>query len=297
MRQIPEVLGAHLAGEATTTCHAWRLTRRDGVVMGFTEHDRDLVFDGTLFAAMTGFADGGEVESGLGLAADAAEVIGAFSADAITRADLTAGRYDGALVETFLVNWQSPDDYLLRSTRELGEVRNGPDAFRAELRSLAARLDRPGGRIYARACDAELGDTRCTVDLDDPVYRGEGMIGAETSAETFSVTGLAGHADGWFRQGRIDFTSGALAGLAFTVSEHTREAGVTRLTLWSPASAPPEPGDMFTVIAGCDKRRETCRDKFANILNFQGFPFMPGSDFAYGYADGETVHDGSPLIP
>ena len=49
--------------------------------------------------------------------------------------------------------------------------------------------------------------------------------------------------------------------------------------------------------AGCDKRRETCRDKFANILNFQGFPFMPGSDFAYGYADGETVHDGRPLIP
>ena len=297
MRQIPEALAAHLAGEVTTTCHAWRLTRRDGLVMGFTEHDRDLAFDGTLFAAMTGFADGGEVESGLGLAADAAEVIGAFSADAITRADLVAGRYDGALVDTFLVNWQSPDDYLLRSTRELGEVRNGPDAFRAELRSLAARLDRPVGRIYARGCDAELGDSRCTVDLEDPAYRGEGAIGTESSADAFDVTGLAGQADGWFRQGRIVFTSGALDGLSFTVAEHRREPGVTRLTLWSPAFTAPAPGDTFTVTAGCDKRRETCRDKFANILNFQGFPFMPGSDFAYGYADCETVHDGRPLIP
>jgi uncharacterized phage protein (TIGR02218 family) len=297
MRKIPEALAEHLTGEATTTCHAWRLIRRDGTVMGFTEHDRDLAFDDTFFAAMTGFVGGGEVESGLGLAADSAEVIGAFSADAITRVDLAAGRYDGALVETFLVNWQSPNDHLLRSTRELGEVRNGPDAFRAELRSLAARLDRPGGRIYARGCDAELGDSRCTVDIDDPAFRGEGAIGEEVSAETFTVTGLAGHADGWFRQGRIAFTSGALTGLSFTIAEHRREAGVTRLSLWEPAFAVPAPGDTFTVVAGCDKRRETCRDKFANILNFQGFPFMPGSDFAYGYADGETVHDGRPLIP
>ena len=174
MREIPEALAVHLKGEATTTCHAWRLTRRDGTVMGFTEHDRDLEFDGTVFAAMTGFADGGEVETGLGLSADAAEVVGAFSAEAITRADLAAGRYDGALVETFLVNWQSPDDHVLRSTRELGEVRNGPDAFQAELRSLAAKLDRPGGRIYARGCDAELGDARCRVNLDDPRRRGDG---------------------------------------------------------------------------------------------------------------------------
>lgn len=297
MREIPEALAVHLKGEATTTCHAWRLTRRDGTVMGFTEHDRDLEFDGTVFAAMTGFADGGEVETGLGLSADAAEVVGAFSAEAITRADLAAGRYDGALVETFLVNWQSPDDHVLRSTRELGEVRNGPDAFQAELRSLAAKLDRPGGRIYARGCDAELGDARCRVNLDDPAYRGEGVVTEVVSDDGLAVSGLAGFETGWFRQGRIRFVTGALDGLEFSVAEHASDGGVARLTLWSPPALRPAAGDGFVIVTGCDKRRETCRDKFANILNFRGFPFMPGSDFAYGYADGDTVHDGRPLIP
>lgn len=296
MRQIPENLAAHLEGEATTTCHAWRLTRSDGTAMGFTEHDRDLVFDGTIFAAMTGFADGSEVETGLGLGAETADVIGAFSAVVISRADLAAGRYDGALVETFLVNWQSPEDHVLRSTRELGEVRSGPDAFHAELRSLAARLDRPGGRVYSRSCDAELGDGRCSVDLDTPAFTATGIVSDVLSDHVFRVSGLDGYDDGWFRQGKISFSSGALEGVSSTVAEHDGASGGARITLWSPPSARPKPGDTFTIAAGCDKRRETCRDRFANILNFQGFSFMPGSDFAYGYADGETEHDGRPLI-
>jgi uncharacterized phage protein (TIGR02218 family) len=46
------------------------------------------------------------------------------------------------------------------------------------------------------------------------------------------------------------------------------------------AGAPPVAvGDAFQVVAGCDKRFETCRTKFANHLNFRGFPHMPGNDF------------------
>jgi hypothetical protein len=107
MRDIPAGLKTHLDETSTTLCHAWRLTRSDGLVMGFTEHDRALSFDGTVFSAATGFR-GSEVETGLGLEADAAEIEGAFSDAAISPDDLALGRYDGARVETFLVNWQSP---------------------------------------------------------------------------------------------------------------------------------------------------------------------------------------------
>jgi uncharacterized phage protein (TIGR02218 family) len=127
------------------TCHAWRLTRTDGLVIGFTEHDHDArIFDGTVFSAATGFR-ASEVETGLGLEADAANVAGAFSDAAISTDDLALGRYDGARVETFLVNWQSPGDHVLLSTRELGEVRTAGQAFTVELRSLAASLDQPHG--------------------------------------------------------------------------------------------------------------------------------------------------------
>jgi uncharacterized phage protein (TIGR02218 family) len=159
MRDIPQALQAHLDQTSTTVCHAWRLIRTDGLVLGFTEHDRDLEFAGTVFSAATGFR-ATEVETGLGLEADAANVAGAFSDAAISADDLALGRYDGARVETFLVNWQSPADYMLLSTRELGEVRSAGPAFSVELRSLAARLDQPSGRLYGRRCDADLGSAR-----------------------------------------------------------------------------------------------------------------------------------------
>jgi phage conserved hypothetical protein BR0599 len=295
VRTLPPALAAHLAGPATTTCHAWRLTRKDGLVLGFTEHDRDLEFDGTVFSAASGFA-ASEVETGLGLHADGADLAGAFSSDTISAGDLADGRYDGAEVETFLVNWRDPEaQHVLLSTRELGEVRAAAGAFRAELRSLAARLDAPQGRLYARRCDAELGDDRCRVDL--AAFTFASTVTGVAADGTLTAAGLGDHAAGRFRNGRLTFSSGRLAGLSFRIAEHAVPGGAAVLTFWAPPAAPAAPGDAFTIEAGCDKTRETCSTSFDNILNFQGFPFMPGSDFAYGYADGDTVHDGRAIVP
>jgi len=296
MRDFPEPLNAHLNLTSTTTCHAWRLTRSDGLVLGFTEHDRDLAFDGTVFSAATGFR-ASEVETGLGLEADAANVAGAFSDAAISADDLALGRYDGARVETFLVNWQSPGDHVLLSTRELGEVRTAGLAFSVELRSLAARLDRPQGRLYSRRCDADLGDGRCGKDISAPPFTLNGAIVEVIDEMTLIVSGLEGRPAGWFGHGRIRFSSGLLSGLSADISSHSVEAGTARLVLWSPLARLPEPDDEVSVSAGCDKSFETCSAKFANDINFQGFPYLPGSDFAYGYADGDTVHDGRPIVP
>lgn len=296
MRDLPAGLAAHLGQTATTICHAWRLIRSDGLVLGFTEHDRDLYFDGTAFSAAAGFR-ASEVETGLGLEADAAGVAGAFSAEAISADDLALGRYDGARVETYLVNWQNPEDHLLLSTRELGEVRSLGPAFSVELRSLAARLDQPRGRLYGRRCDADLGDARCTADISAPPFRIEGAIAEVADEMTLIVSGLGDRPSRWFSNGRIRFATGLLEGLTADISDHGAVAGGARLTLWSPLARLPSPGDQLVVTTGCDKSFDTCAAKFANILNFQGFPYLPGSDFAYGYADSDTVHDGRPIVP
>lgn len=296
MRALPEALATHLEQTSTTTCHAWRLTRTDGLVLGFTEHDRDLEFDGMVFSAATGFR-ASEVETGLGLEADAADVAGAFSASAISADDLVLGRYDGARVETFLVNWQSPGDHVLLSTRQLGEVRTAGEAFTVELRSLAAGLDQPHGRLYGRRCDADLGDARCTKDISSAPFSLSGTIVAISDEMTLIVSGLEDRPAGWFSHGRVRFLDGLLAGVSADISSHTVEAPGARLALWSPLARLPEPGDQLAVSAGCDKAFETCSAKFGNGLNFQGFPYLPGSDFAYGYADADTVHDGRPIVP
>lgn len=296
MRDIPAALASHLEQTSTTACHAWRLTRTDGLVLGFTEHDHDLEFSGTAFSAATGFR-ASEVETGLGLEADAANVAGAFSDAAISADDLALGRYDGARVETFLVNWQSPGDHVLLSTRELGEVRTAGQAFTVELRSLAARLDQPHGRLYGRRCDADLGDARCGRNISAAPFTLSGAIVAVNDEMTLTVSGLEGRPAGWFDQGRIRFVTGKLAGLSADITSHAAEPGGARLSLWSPLALLPAPGDQLSVTAGCDKAFETCSAKFGNGFNFQGFPYLPGSDFAYGYADSDTVHDGRPIVP
>lgn len=293
MRQVPAALAAHLEGSATTTCHAWRLTRRDGVVLGFTEHDRDLVFDGTRFLAASGF-QASDTDTGAGLSADGGDVAGAFSHDAITAEDIFAGRYDGAKVEVFLVNWAEPQQHLLLRVQDIGEVTLSGGQFRAELRRMTHRLDQVQGRIYSRRCDATLGDRRCGVKLDG--YTHSGVVLAVEDEVRFR-TALGRQTGDRFRYGVLTFTTGANAGLSMDVESQSNQGDETVLTLWLPPPMAMAVGDAFTVTAGCDKSFGMCRLIFGNSINFQGFPHMPGPDFAMSYADGETVHDGRPLIP
>lgn len=65
---------------------------------------------------------------------------GGFSSEAISESDLAAGRFDGAQVALYLVNWQAPEQHVLLNMREIGEVTRAGGAFRAELRSIAHRL-------------------------------------------------------------------------------------------------------------------------------------------------------------
>lgn len=294
MKTIDPDLAAHLAGEATTVCQSWRVTRRDGTVLGFTEHDRDLTFGGTLFLAASGFA-ASESEAEAGLSVAAGEVSGGFSSEAIDAADLRAGRYDGAKVEVFLVNWEAPEQHMLLRVQEIGEVRAAGGAFRAELRRLTHRLEQVQGRVYGRRCDAVLGDGRCRFDLETPGLRADGVILEVADALTIRVSGLDAVASGFYRSGVLSMRSGDNAGITIDIDDHRCLDGNVTLSLFLPPSIALMAGDAFTATAGCDKSFSTCGEKFGNRINFQGFPHMPGTDFAFGYADGDTVHDGRPL--
>lgn len=295
MKNVAPELETHLDSDATTLCNAWRLTRKDGVVFGFTDHDNMLEFDAMLFTPESGFLPSA-ARSELGLNVDDGEVAGAFSSDAITEEDLADGRYDNALVEVFLVNWQDPDSFLKLRTQEIGEVSFGDHVFRAELRSLAHRLDQPQGRVYSRRCRADLGDSACKIDLDAVQYLGSGTVVSAPDDRSCVVSGIASFDAGWFRYGLLKWQSGRNLDLSVEVLDHADNDSEITLKFFSPLGHVPQAGDMFTVTAGCSKSFDTCGEKFANVLNFQGFPHLPGSDFAYGYADGETVHDGRALV-
>jgi uncharacterized phage protein (TIGR02218 family) len=295
MRAIPSALQEKLDSGVTTLCRCWRITRRDGVAQGFTDHDEDVVLDGLVCRAGSGLS-GAEITAQLGLAVTGSEIAGALSDEALSEADLAAGRYDAATIEVFLVDWSEPALFVLLSKGTLGEVRREGEAFAAEVRSLADRLSEESGRRYSATCSADLGDNRCTVDLGGPAFRGEGAITALAGTSSFFAGGIEAFADGWFTAGRLSWTSGANAGLAIEVKRHrVGESGVV-LDLWQAMPEPLSVGDAFVVSAGCDKRFATCRDRFSNAVNFRGFPHMPGNDFVARYAvAGEPGHTGKSL--
>lgn len=296
MRTIPPGLASRLDRTATTLCHCWRVTRRDGTVLGFTEHDRPLTAAGTRFEAAAGFrATLAEGDGSLSPATS--EVTGGFSSAAITEADLAAGRYDGALVEVFLVDWEAPGEALLLRVEEIGDVVREGIAFRAELRSFTHRLGQPTGRVYQRRCTASLGDAACGVDLAAPGRRVTATVTACRGLMALTLAGRFAQADGAFREGALRFDSGALAGLAFDIETDRADGAGRAVELFLPLPQAVAEGDRATLTVGCDKSFERCRTVFSNGLNFRGFPHLPGADFAYSYADGEREHDGRALFP
>ena len=281
MKPLDPALQAHLDDGTTTLAWCWRLTRADGVVFGFTDHDRALQFDGTSFEPETGFT-ASELRASADLAVDAQDAEGVLSSDRITETDILEGRWDSAAVEVFRVNWAAPAQRVLLRRGAVGEIRRGRVAFVAEMRSLAHQLGQTVGRVFQGACDARLGDARCGVDLDDPAYRASASVSAVQRPRAFTAAGLGGFAAGWFTLGRLDWTAGANAGRVDEVRAHDVvggvAGGVAAITLLEAPVRPIAPGDAFVLRAGCDKRLETCAGKFANVVNFRGFPHIPGED-------------------
>ena len=147
----------------STLCYVWRLTLKDQTVLGFTDHDRQLVFDGLTCEPASGFTRG-DTDSRLGFAAETGSVEGILQSPLLLENDLRNGRFEDALIEAFRVNWEYPSEFCDLARGYVGAIRQRGEVFEAELRGEASRLERSTGRVFSRQCDASFGDTRCGVD-------------------------------------------------------------------------------------------------------------------------------------
>lgn len=294
MNGSKEALLAHLATGATTVCRAWSLSRRDGVVLGFTDHDRDLEFEGIRFAAETGLT-ARVLEQVTGMAPDNSEAMGVLSSDAVTEADIAAGRYDGAEVRVWLVNWANPEARMVEFAGRTGDIVRAGNSFRMELRGLTDALNRTTGRVFQSGCDAALGDARCRFDLSTPGYRTEAEILWIADGYRLGFAPMDGFADRWFERGTLSLLDGAGVGQVALVRMDRTLESAREISLWSPFGVAPQPGDRVSLVTGCDKRAETCRDKFDNFLNFRGFPNIPGEDWLTSYPTSANAGSGGRL--
>lgn len=291
-----EELKAHLATGGTSVARAWAITRRDGRVLGFTDHDGGLSFEGIAFEPDSGMT-AKAIARGTGLSVDNTESYGALSSEAITEADILAGRYDGAEVRAWVVNWADVSQRAVVFRGALGEVTRGAGAFTAELRGLTEALGLEQGRIYHPRCSAVLGDGKCRFATKTEGYFVE--LAAETveEARLFSFASVEGFDDRWFEKGRFTVLSGAAAGLIGVIkNDRIQSDGSRVIELWQRIGAEIVPGDQLRLEAGCDKRADSCRLKFDNFANFRGFPHIPGDDWMVSYPVASGSNDGGSLF-
>ena len=275
MKSASPALAAHLAGEVTTLATCWRLERADGWVRGFTDHDRELVVDGLTYVASTGFLPSA-IKTASDLSVDNLDVDGFLDDAALRAEDLIAGLFDGARIEVFIVNWADlGQGRLLLRKGFLGEIKRADQRFSAEIRGLSNRLQQTAGKLYSRLCRVDLGSSECGVALGPrtDTYAVTQVIAADT------VRIVTARATGFFTFGKATFTTGANAGVVNEVLLHDGQT----IRLFVPMPRPIVVGDQIVLVAGCDKTPETCNAKFANILNFQGEPHIPGNDKVFSY--------------
>lgn len=292
MRQINPNLVQHLNSGSTTLCHCWKLLRRDGTVLAFTDHDIDVTLNGVTYLARSG-VDGTNLETSLGFSVGGAEFSSALTSEALNGDDLVNGKDDDATVETWLVNWADTSQNLLLDIGTIGQVKRSEFGFTAELRGLAHQLDQETGRLFQKGCAADLGDAKCGVALS--AFTLSGAISKTDGATRFDAA-LAGYDDGWFTAGKLTFTSGANSGALRSLKSDADNGTSHSFELWTPLASALAVGDTFTLSAGCDKSFSTCRMKFANSANFRGFPHMPGNDVLMRYAAStDTALDGGSM--
>ncbi|CAO3460825.1 hypothetical protein [Azospirillum argentinense] len=270
MKTITPAMAAALRGRALTFATCWHVTRRDGRIMGFTDHPQDLVFEGVRYSARSGFTRT-SIRSAATLSVDNMDVDGLFTAGGITERDVRAKLYAAAPVEVFLVDYRTPArGRLMLRSGWLGEWTIKDDGFTLEVRGLAQRLQQSIGQVYQPTCRVDFCSAKC--GLLAAAWTSQGAVAAASSRGRFEAAGL-GQPDGFFNGGLLTWLTGANAGLQAEVGAWRGGA----ITFFMPVPFPILAGDTFKIMRWCDKRRETCRDTFGNVINFRGEPDVPGA--------------------
>lgn len=280
MRTIQQSLQDHLDGAVLTLATLWRITRRDGAVMAFTDHDRDIGYDGHTHRASSGFLPSA-YQAEIGLDVPNMSFQGALVADAITADDILAGVYDAALLEVFIVNYADlsqghlPLLVAIFGQADLVDL----DRYEIEVRSLKTLLDQPAGILTTPKCRHVFGDAGCQYAVDTEKVAGTITAAGGATACTDSNRGEpARH----FFNGRLKFTTGANAGYQRDIIDHGAGGAFTFMLPFPRAIAV---GDHYEAWPGCLYTFADCRDRWANTLNFGGFPHVPGRDDVLLYPD------------
>lgn len=282
MRPISNELLALISGTEFKKADLYTITLQNGSVLRFTDYDVSIVIGGNTFLADSIVLDRTKIKNATGLEVNELTIT-AYSTNVVTIGGIPflkfceQGGLDGALVKLercFMaeVTDTSAGSVTLFSGRvaTVDVTRSKATiTVKAWTELLNAQMPR---NLIQPSCVHTLYDGGCK--LIKAAF-GVASVVADGSSQSQLLCALA-QVSGYFDLGTIGFTSGANNGLTRSVKSYT--VGVINLSF--PLPSAPAPGDAFTVFPGCDKTQATCTNKFNNLVNFRGFPYVPVAEMA-----------------
>jgi uncharacterized phage protein (TIGR02218 family) len=249
------------------------LPAKGGDVLAYALHTADIVFEGTTYKGAP--FDPSKMSQAAGVSVDNATITHVLG-DMFTRLNVKGGKWAGATVDLYAVDLLRLTDGPARAHHgRLGDVTTeGPQA-QSEYRGLMQLLNQELGDRTSRRCRYQLGDADCTLNLAAFTFAGT-IVGVTNSQK---VTVSVSKPDGYFKYGRIQFTSGANSGLEMEIINNTG----TLITLWQSFPGTIAIGNAINLKAGDDKSLATCHTKFNNAVNHGGEDSLPRIDDVFAF--------------
>lgn len=290
--QMTALVLADLIPCNTQWAQTWTITRVDGEVFAFTSLDRPLTFRGVVHTPCNSLTATATEQSTTIGASGNMELLGIISDVGISEQELYNGLFDFAAFEIWMVPWnntsgQTPFRLMAGTT---GTMSHGIDGFKFEVLTGSANLRQKGLlEFFTASCRYGFGstlDARCPVDLAAITVAGSATstaVPAASNAATRRIVIDSSRAEptGHFDLGVLTFTGGANAGAKSEIKRF--EGGV--FVLWSPLLYEIETGDTYTATPGCNKSPTDHMRFNADMVDYGGFPDVPGSDSINQYPD------------
>ncbi len=259
----------------------YTFTLRTGLILTYTNADVPIALNGYTYLASSLLVDGLKFKCSAGLEFDQQEItIAARPVDTVGGVPflqaLAQGAFDGCRIQrerVFLNSWSEEDTAnpvgsVVLFTGRIGAV-NSIERTSAQITVnsdlILLDLNMPRN-VYSPSCQHVLYDSGC--GLVKNAFGHAGTVGAGSTKTLIKWSGASSN----FAQGTILFSSGINNGVSVNIKSAV--AGVSLGLSYALLNAS-APGDSFTAFWGCDHTKATCEDKFNNLANFRGFPYIP----------------------
>lgn len=213
------------------------------------------------------------------------------------------GLLEASVVTQFDVFWRFPWLPPLRSFQwRVARIDPLAGSVRLDLVGISSELQKEHGDKLSPPCANEFADALCdlgtTVSADVRYQFRNYKVSSVAArsrrsfdllADTDSFPTVSQSVADWFAHGVIEFKDGKNRGWRGIVEANTQpdlnSPPRATFTLVTPLPFVPEADATVRLRVGCDRRRTTCRTKFAltgkpngNLDNFRGIDLQPGSD-------------------